>query len=62
MSTDKNEWLYDTPWHEIEDVFTEWHRRYTEDPTQYDSDWAALPDTTYGERAAAYFRQLLEEI
>jgi len=43
-------------------IFTEWHRRYTDAPDHYDADWAALPDATYGERAAAYFRTLKEEM
>lgn len=51
----------------IQAAFTEWDRRYREDPEAFMNEAARLlnPDEdefTYGEAAAPYFLSILEEI
>jgi hypothetical protein len=42
-------------------AFTEWDRRYREEPEQFSEEWHELFDAeTYGEQAAAYFVKLLK--
>lgn len=42
-------------------AFTEWERRYREDPEQFSKDWhdASVPEATYGEAAADYLLAVL---
>lgn len=44
-------------------AFTEWERRYREDPDQFSKDWhdASVPEATYGEAAADFLTKLLDE-
>lgn len=44
-------------------AFTEWHRRWTEEPSRYQSEAAALaePDDEYGDSAARYFLTIVAE-
>jgi hypothetical protein len=46
------------------DVFEEWHRRWTDDPTQYLTEMESLaePDDTYGIEAARYFFKIADEM
>lgn len=48
---------------DIASVFTEWERRYREDPERFMSDMERLGDSceTYGEECAEYFLQILKE-
>lgn len=41
-------------------VFGEWDKRYRESPDAFLASWPA--DGTYGERAAAYFAELADEL
>jgi hypothetical protein len=45
-------------------AFTEWERRYREDPEQFSKDWhdASIPEATYGEAAADYFLKVLRSV
>jgi hypothetical protein len=50
---------------EIIQTFTEWDRRYREDPDKFQSEAAHLlkeTPETYGEGAAPYFLKLLKEM
>lgn len=44
-------------------AFTEWSRRWREEPSRFASEAEALatPNQTYGERAAAYLLKILGE-
>lgn len=44
-------------------AFTEWAKRYSENPEEFDSilDEDGKPIDTYGERCAAYFAVLLND-
>lgn len=48
----------------IADVFTEWHRRWTEEPEAYYSEAESLaqPDDDYGRGAARYFTKIAHEM
>jgi len=50
---------------EIEAAFTEWDRRYREEPERFESEAAHLlkgTPETYGEAAAPYFVKILEQV
>jgi hypothetical protein len=42
-------------------AFTEWMRRYQEDPQAFAVEFASVAPGDYGEQAAAYFAKLLRE-
>lgn len=44
-------------------AFTEWHRRWVEEPARFTSEAEslAMPDATYGERCVAYLLKILGE-
>lgn len=42
-------------------AFSEWQRRYRDDPGGFTKEWAAMPAQDYGAQAAAYFLKLLRE-
>lgn len=44
-------------------AFTEWHRRWTEEPARFQSEAESLatPNQTYGENASAYLLKILGE-
>jgi len=49
---------------ELEKAFTEWDRRYREDPAKFESEAEHLLNgtpETYGEACAPYFMQLIRE-
>ena len=48
---------------QIAAAFTEWERRYREEPAKFMADSArlALAEATYGELCAAYFLEVLSE-
>ena len=47
-------------------IFTEWDRRYREEPSRFQSDFERILDGQtiyeYGEAAAAYFLQIQSEL
>lgn len=49
---------------EIVKTFTEWERRYREEPSKFESDFERLSKDCedYGEGAANYFCSLIKEI
>jgi len=49
---------------ELADAFTEWERRYREDPDRFMSEEAILEQTpeTNGEACALYFIKILDEL
>ena len=50
---------------EIQAAFTEWDRRYREEPERFESEVKRLlkgTPATYGEACAPYFVKLLEEV
>lgn len=48
---------------QIAAAFTEWERRYREEPEKFQSDQERLADSpqSYGEACAPYFLQILQE-
>lgn len=48
---------------ELASAFTEWDRRYREDPEAFEIEWlsGAISVETYGEMAATYLLGLLEQ-
>jgi hypothetical protein len=48
----------------LAEVFDEWQRRYAENPDEFGDilNEDGTPVTGYGERCAAYFSQLVDEI
>ena len=50
---------------EIQDAFTEWDRRYREEPELFESEATRLlkgTPKTYGESAAPYFVEILGQV
>ena len=50
---------------EIQAAFTEWERRYREEPERFESEASRLlhgTPETYGEAAASYFVKILEQV
>lgn len=48
---------------ELAAAFTEWHRRWVEEPRRFISEMESLatPDQSYGQRCAAYLLKVLAE-
>lgn len=48
---------------ELAAAFTEWHRRWVEEPARFQSeaDTLATPGATYGENCAAYLTKIIDE-
>ncbi len=56
--------LYELTEENMASVLEEWHRRWTEQPERFLSEWESLAeaDDTYGSAAAAYFVKLVGEV
>lgn len=62
---DVSEHLLSVSMTEIQRAFTEWDRRFREEPERFDSEATHLlkgTPETYGEACAPYFLQIVEEV